>query len=432
MIPQNKIYLKNTAIFIAVVFSVGVGVILSFKLAFFLLPFLIAFALSSLIEPIIRLLSDKLRIKRKLSAPIIILLFLALIVFLIVIVILKLIGFVKSLVLVAPGFFNTLYNDIIEWTNSNGPGMLTWLPEEIRDNLGSFTDNLGGVIANISNTITNFGKTIVKGAFTTAISVPEALIFTIITIVATFFMTCDRRKIVSVFCSHLPANWVKRIVEFKNELFGALFGYVRAAMIIMGITFTELFIGLLIMGVKYPLLLAVLIAIIDMLPVLGTGTVLIPWSLISFITGNTVMGVSVLALYLFVLVVRQIIEPRIVGQQIGVYPLLTLLAMYTGLELIGFAGLIIGPIAFLLIRNVIMAIYKGKTFKEIIGYNPPKKGNEAAAVNTLITVDNADTVNTFEAVSTVETADIKEVVNTVGCTDTAEAENTADSVKGKK
>lgn len=380
---QNKVYLKRTAIFLAVVLSVGVGVYISFRLAFFLLPFLIAFALSTFIEPLIRLLSDKLHIKRKLSAPVIILLLLAIIVFLVVIAILRLIVFIKSLVSVAPDFLTNLYNDIIEWTNTKGPEIFAWLPDEIQGNLGSITDNLGGIITNLSNTITNFGKTIVKGAFTTAISLPEALIFTIITIVATFFMTCDRRKIVHVFCTHLPASWVKKIVEFKNELFGALFGYIRAALIIMGITFTELFIGLLIIGVKYPLLLAVLIAIIDMLPVLGTGTVLIPWSIISFITGNTVMGVSVLALYLFVLIVRQIIEPRIVGQQIGVYPLLTLLAMYAGLELIGFAGLIIGPIAFLLIRNIIMAIYKGKTFRDIIGYSSPEKDNEASAqINT--------------------------------------------------
>lgn len=417
MNQQNKIYLKRTAVFLAVVLSVGIGVCISFRLAFFLLPFLIAFALSTIIEPLIRLLSDKLHIKRKLSAPIIILLLIGIIVFLVVLAVLRLIVLAKSLVAVAPSFLSALYDDIIEWTNTKGPELLSWLPDDVQVNIGSLTDNLGGVISNISNTITNFGKTIVKGAFTTAISLPEALIFTIITIVATFFMTCDRRKIVSVFVTHLPPSWVKKIVEFKNELFGALFGYIRAAMIILGITFTELFIGLLIIGVKYPLLLAIVIAFIDMLPVLGTGTVLIPWSIISFITGDTVMGISVLALYLFVLVVRQIIEPRIVGQQIGVYPLLTLLAMYTGLELIGFAGLIIGPIAFLLIRNIIMAIYKGKTFKEIIGYSAPVQDNEAAGAETEASAEAADPADTSHAPDTSDTSDASDT----SCTaDTAE------------
>ena len=121
-------------------------------------------------------------------------------------------------------------------------------------------------------------------------------------------------------------------------------------------------------SIKYSLLFAFLIAIIDALPVLGTGGVLIPWAVYSFLTNDIKMGISILVLYLVVLVIRQIVEPKVVGHQIGVYPLLTLTAMYAGLRLMGFAGLILGPITFLLIRNIIIAIYKNRTFKDIIGY----------------------------------------------------------------
>lgn len=246
--------------------------------------------------------------------------------------------------------------------SGKGSEILEWLPPEI-------TNNLGSVIADLSNTVTNFGKSVVRGAFITAISLPEAIIFTIITILATFFLLKDREKISGVMMRQLPGTWINRILNIKKDLFTALFGYMRAALIMMTITFTELFIAFNIIHVKYALLFAFLIAIIDALPVLGAGGILIPWSLYSFVTGDIRMGISIIITYLVVLIIRQMIEPKVVGEQIGVYPLLTLIAMYTGLRLIGFAGLILGPITFLLIRNILITIYKGRTIKEIIGFD---------------------------------------------------------------
>lgn len=350
---------KRIAIFAIVVISVIAGVFLVFKLAFFLLPFLIAFGLSSLMEPLIKMLNKKLRISRKISAPIILLLLLAIIITLVVLGVLRLIDEIRGLIISAPAFFTHLYAQINELM-IEGSKYIEWLPTEI-------TDNLGSILTELSNTITSFGKTIVKGAYVTAISLPEAIIFTIITILATYFMSTDREKISSVLMQQLPEIWIERILKIKNDLFNAIFGYIKAALIIMVITFTELLIGLSIIGVEYALLLAFIIAIIDALPILGAGGVLIPWSLYSFVTGDIRMGISVIVLYVVVLVIRQIVEPKVVGQQIGVYPLLTLFAMYTGLKLIGFAGLILGPITFLLIRNILMTIYKDKSIKEIIG-----------------------------------------------------------------
>ncbi len=370
---QFKKILKRIGLFAAVVISVLLGVYVSFRLAFFLLPFFIAFALSSIMEPLIKFMNNKLRIRRKIAAPIVLLLLLAMIILLLVSVVLKLIKEIKALVLAAPGILTSLYSQIMEWLG-NWTVDLAWLPSEITDNLGSVKDNLASVISNLSDTITNFGKSIVKGAFTTAISFPEALVFTIITIMATYFMAKDRDKIASVFTRHLPESWLHRILSIKKDMFSALFGYLRAALIIMSITFTELFIGFSIIQVEYSLLLAFLIAIFDALPVLGTGGVLIPWALYSFVANDIRMGISLVVLYLVVLVVRQIIEPKVVGRQIGVHPLLTLAAMYTGLQLIGFAGLIAGPITFLLIRNIITAIYKKRPFKDIIGFNSENTG----------------------------------------------------------
>lgn len=369
MNQKYKESLKKIGLFALVVVSVTAGVLLIFRLAFFLLPFLIAFALSSLMEPLIKLLNNKLRISRKISAPILLLLLLAVIITLVILGVLRLIEEVRGLITAAPMFLSGLYVQISDLLK-DGSKYIEWLPTEI-------TDNLGNVISELSSTITNFGKTVVKGAYLTAISLPEAVIFTIITILSTLFMAKDREKITSVFRHQLPESWLNRILAIKKDLFTAIFGYLRAALIMMALTFTELFIGFSIIRVKYALMLAFFIAIIDALPVLGAGGVLIPWSLYSFITGDIRMGISVIVLYVVVLVIRQVVEPKVVGQQIGVYPLITLLAMYTGLRLIGFTGLILGPITFLLIRNILITIYKRKPVREIIGFSrtDPDKEN---------------------------------------------------------
>jgi len=365
---------KRVLLFAIVVISVVAGVYISFRLAFFLLPFLIAFALSSLMEPIIRFFTNKLRISRKIVAPVVFLLLLAIILLLTILTVLRLINEIKNLITTAPGFLYSLYAKILELMNKWSEH-IEWLPTGI-------TDNLGTIISNLSNTITSFGKTIVKGAYVTAISLPEVIMFTIITLLATFFMLYDRHKIAYALRRQLPESWINRLLSIKNDLFTAIFGYLRAAMILMVITFTELLIGLSIIGVRYALLLAVLIAVIDALPILGTGGVLIPWSIYSFITGDVRMGVSILCLYLVVLIIRQTIEPKIVGQQIGIHPLLTLVAMYTGLKLFGFAGFILGPITFILIRNILNTIYKNKPIKEILYPPVSKKPSSSTNKNT--------------------------------------------------
>ncbi len=379
---------KRIALFVLVIISVTAGVLISFRLAFFMLPFLIAFSLSSIMEPLIKFVTRKLHISRKIFAPIAFLLLLGTIILLAVLVVLRLIQEAKALISQAPGFLSTLYVQVSDLV-SRYSEYIDWLPTEI-------TDNLGSVLSNLSNSITNLGKSVVKGIFDTAISLPEATMFTIITILATFFMLNDRHKIASAIMHQLPEVWYDRLMTIKDDLFSAIFGYLRAAVIIMAITFTELLIGLSIIGVEYALLFALLIAVIDILPILGSGTVLIPWFLYSFAIGDIRMGVSLLILYAVITVIRQAIEPKIVGEQIGVYPLITLLAMYAGLRLAGFIGLFLGPITFLLIRNILTMIYKGKSIKEIIGLDfSPKPGKPVDATEPV----EPDTANQADVAS---------------------------------
>ena len=127
--------------------------------------------------------------------------------------------------------------------------------------------------------------------------------------------------------------------------------YIKSYMILMVITFVELSAGFLILGIEYAIGLAALIALIDLLPVLGTGGVLIPWLIINIILGNYGLAISLLVLYVVITVIRNILEPKIIGQQIGVHPLAMLVSMYVGLRLFGFVGVFAMPILLVVIKG---------------------------------------------------------------------------------
>ena len=126
---------------------------------------------------------------------------------------------------------------------------------------------------------------------------------------------------------------------------GSVFKLIKGYAILMLMTFLELLAGFLILRVKYALLLSLLIAVVDILPVLGTGTVLIPWGIAGLILKNTALGIGILVLYAVITVIRNFAEPKIIGKQIGINPLFTLLSMFIGIKLLGFAGVIIFPTA---------------------------------------------------------------------------------------
>jgi len=135
-------------------------------------------------------------------------------------------------------------------------------------------------------------------------------------------------------------------------------GYLRSYSIIMLITFAEIFFGLSVLGIEYSFLIAAVSAVIDILPVLGVGIILLPWAIFCLIGRNLFRGIGLIILYVIIVIVRQFIEPKIVGESLGVHPLLALSSFYIGYRLFGFAGIIIAPILLVLWRAI--KEYSGK------------------------------------------------------------------------
>ncbi len=152
------------------------------------------------------------------------------------------------------------------------------------------------------------------------------------------------------------------LIDIKHYLMGTGFKMIKAYMQIMSITFIELAIGLSIIGVDNAIVIAFLIAIFDIVPVLGTGGIMIPWIIVKFITGSSKLAIGLLIIYLIVTLIRNIIEPKLVGKQIGLHPLLMLLSMFIGGKLFGFLGIFILPFLMIVIINLneqgIIHLYK--------------------------------------------------------------------------
>lgn len=348
---------KNKAKQFAIrLFCILFGVFLFFKSVKYFAPFLIAFILSIIIEPFIRLLVKKLRFPRKLASVLSVLFILLLIILVITLIVSKLVTEAKDLFEVLPTLLNDAYLSILALQQNN---QFIELPEEV---ITFLSDQLAVVISYMAN----FANNMVKYIFNTAISLPSVLIFLVITIISTYFMLGDKENFKGTIKRQLPDNWYNKMIYIKTDILSSILKLFRAYLMIMTVTFSELLIGFSIMGIKYALFLAAIIAILDIMPVLGTGGVIIPWAIYSLTVGNIRLAISLFILYVVILVVRQILEPKIIGAQIGVHPLLTLASIYIGLKVLGASGLILGPITLLTIKSILTVVFKGQNLKQLL------------------------------------------------------------------
>lgn len=256
-----------------------------------------------------------------------------------------------------PAFLATLENEILD--------LLKFLPKSIYNSL---SENITQTFSNLINGTedSSFGLNLdtIKSGLTTGISgvysvvkgIPSAVIGIVIGIIAWIFFTKDYRYIVSFIQKQLPASKKNILVEIKQVFSKTILKMIRAYGIIMLITFLELSLGFSILSIagimnnSYYILIAVCIAIFDILPVAGSGGILIPWALISLVLGDYKQAIGLIIIYVVITVIRQYIEPKIVGDTLGVHPIITLMGLYFGLKLFGFMGMFIVPITVMTLK----------------------------------------------------------------------------------
>lgn len=314
-----------------------------------LLPFLIALAVSMILQPLIRKLSEKLKIRRKVLSIILVLL-----IYLLLIGILAgiLIGLATALVRWASGLPDYFTDFIIPWIERNGNRLLH-LAARISPEYETTIDQLlPDIVGTISGAVVSFSKSVVSWASSVGTRLPGAFLTAVICVIATVFLSSDYDNVTGKLFSVFPEK-AQTILLFGRRAFGTIIGnYAKSYLLILLITFSEMAVGLLIIGYENALLYAFGVAIFDILPIVGSGMVLVPWIIITFIQGLVGRGIGLTILWLIIVTARQIIEPKIVGKQVGMHPLLTLLSMWTGLKLAGGAGLFVFPISILILKEL--------------------------------------------------------------------------------
>ena len=220
------------------------------------------------------------------------------------------------------------------------------------------------------NNISTWAKNILNGLLNIVTEIPTIAIYVVITILSLYFICIDKIYMIDQFEHHLPKEWVKKIWVHLKDITKTLGCYLKAQAILIIVSFIISIIGLYIykiMGLKieYPLLIALGIGFVDALPILGSGSVMVPWAIISAVNGDLHLGVAILVLWGIMSAVRQIIEPRIVSHQIGIHPIFTLIAMYTGFKFIGIMGMIIGPIVLIILKNIFSTLIDKGVLKAI-------------------------------------------------------------------
>ena len=199
---------------------------------------------------------------------------------------------------------------------------------------------LSETVKSLTSTLTTKIPSLI-GRFISAL--PSFLLFFIISVMASFYFTLDLDTIHSFLKSLLPENLAARMPALQAGFKNFLTCYLRAYALILFLTFCELYVGFSVLGLEYSFLPAILTALVDIFPVLGVGTVLLPWAGVVLLGGNYYVGFGLIILWGAVTVIRQIIEPRIVGGTLGVHPILMLIAMYIGFRLFGILGLLLSP-----------------------------------------------------------------------------------------
>lgn len=347
---MNKIEKRKKFIidFMYWILILGLGFTLLRFTTQYLMPFVVGFLISFILKPIVTKITDKLGDKKWVSLLVIMAfytVFALLMFWLFVGAFTGVQKFAKTL----PAFYeNTLYPALEQ--------LLLFFSQFIENLSPNILSVLEEVSASLLNSLDEIVKMVSGGALnglTKLVSaVPSLLISILVAIISSFFFTIDYQEAVRKPLSMIPKKQRTLILDIKDGLVSVLGKYLRAYALLMTLTFVELSIGFVILKVNNPIGLAAIIAAVDILPVLGTGGVVIPWMIVEAVTGNGSFALGLLVLYLVITVIRNILEPKVIGDQIGLHPLLTLMSIFVGVKLFGFAGLIGLPIGITILKRL--------------------------------------------------------------------------------
>ncbi len=322
-----------------------------------LVPFIVAFIIASLIRIPVKKLYGNSETRNKIISILTVIVFYSIVFSLLALLSIRLYGWISDFLSSVPVMyqenilpaFNTIFDFIERTLDSMDPEIAA----EIDKVFQTFTNDIGELVK-------TFSLNALKLVSGSLVVIPGFLIRLTITIISTFFFMIDYNKILVTLIDLIPKGKETTVTNLVKYFKNTVLIYLKSYSLLFLLTFSELTIGFTILRIPYSPLVALLVAVFDILPILGVGGVLLPWVAILLIMENVPLAIGMLVLYLIIIFIRNTLEPKLVGQQIGLHPLATLIFMYLGLKFIGLLGMFLFPVSL----AVIISVRNGK--KEII------------------------------------------------------------------
>lgn len=306
-------------------------------------PFLLALLIAIFLEPLNNLLSKYLKVNRIVAATATCTAFVVALLALVYVLIAKIVSELVSLIR------NLNYNEISAFVMDlvGRFEVLTGnLPPEVAANVRVYMMTQVQWLQGLASGLSGYTFDVLK-------SLPGLLVFSIVFFVALYLFSFSMNTIKSSFLSFFEEKSRGKVEEVLTNLRNAIFGFLRGQAILSALTFVIAFTGLILLDVKYALAITFVIIVVDILPILGTGSVLVPWAIYSAVTGDVGLAIGLFVLFIVITVFRRIVEPKILGDQMGVGPLAMLISLYVGFELIGAIGLFLGPIVVIIYQAMV-------------------------------------------------------------------------------
>jgi sporulation integral membrane protein YtvI len=332
-------------------------------------PFIFGWILALMLNPLVNIFHFKLKLPRWLAVTLSMLLFLGAMITAITVLVANIIVELGSLA-------DTLQNLINRWAEQfnvfiNSTAFQEWIQRinQFFENNPKYQETVNNNLTSTAGSLADISKYIIGSIFQALknflTSLPNIATLTIIVMLATFFISKDWYLLIRRYKGIFSDTIVKTSKLIRNDLQKALFGYMRAQLILISLTALVVIIGLLVLQVDYAITIGLLTGLADLMPYMGTGAIMVPWILyVFFAQGNIYLGVGLSILYGVILIARQIMEPKVLASSVGLDPLATLIAMFIGLKLFGLLGLIIGPVSLV----IISAFYRARIFHDIATY----------------------------------------------------------------
>ncbi|MDF2960181.1 MAG: sporulation protein [Paenibacillus sp.] len=318
----------------------AIGVVLIYGLFTIGFPFLMALVVAIFLERLIQGLMKYARLSRVLAAAIICTLFTAAMLGFFYLVGFKVVSELIEFWKYAPDYLNDaqrFFEDTSERTRifySTLPaGIAGQLQSLVETGLNTLTENIRGIVTAVSGYFLGIAKTI-----------PNLFVFFVVFVVGLYLISFGLPTFSQSFLNLFETKSRVKVISVLKDLRRALLGFMFAQFLISLLTYIVTLTGLLLLRVDYPLAIALLIIVVDVLPILGTSAVLVPWALYCILAGNVMLGIGLLILLVVIMLFRRLIEPKIIGDAVGINPLAALASMYIGFKLVGVVGLFLGPV----------------------------------------------------------------------------------------